>query len=110
MIVQAIAQPLSEREIQEGIDDYLAIGGILDGGLTAQMDMDLASFARATGRTLSEGEATRYREVQQRSYRKTFLSSGMRHGKFQSILAAISPEGAQKVAKVANMLVPDDDQ
>ena len=110
MIVQAIAQPLSEREIQEGIDDYLAIGGILDGGLTAQMDMDLASFARATGRTLSEGEATRYREVQQRSYRKTFLSSGMRHGKFQSILAAISPEGAQKVAKVANMPVPDDDQ
>src|ERR671923_815484 len=110
MIVQAIAQPLSEREIQEGIDDYLAIGGILDGGFTAQMDMDLASFTRATGRTLSEGEAKRYREVQQRSYRKTFLTSGMRHGKFQSILAAISPEGAQKVAKVANMLVPDDDQ
>jgi hypothetical protein len=109
MIVQAIAQPLSEREIQEGIDDYLAIGGILDGGFTAQMDMDLASFTRATGRTLSGDEATRYREVQQRSYRKTFLTSGMRHGKFQSILAAISPEGAQQVAKVADTLVPDDD-
>ena len=107
MIVEAIAQPLSEREIQEGIEDYLAIGGILDGGLAAQTEMDMASFTRATGRTLSEGEAKRYREVQQRSYRKTFLTSGMRHGKFQSILATISPESAQKVLDVANMLVPN---
>jgi hypothetical protein len=109
MIVEAIAQPLSEREIQEGVDDYLAIGGMLDGGLAAQMEMDMASFARATGRTLSEDEAKRYREVQQRSYRKTFLTSGMRHSKFQSILAAISPEGASKVLEVANMLVPNGD-
>jgi hypothetical protein len=100
----------AKREIQEGIDDYLAIGGILDGGLTAQMDLDLASFTRATGRTLSEGEATRYRAVQQRSYRKTFLTSGMRHGKFQSMLAAISPEGAQQVAQAADTLVPDGEQ
>jgi hypothetical protein len=31
----------------------------------------------------------------------------MRLNQFQSILAAISPEGAQKVAEVANMLVPN---
>jgi hypothetical protein len=106
MIIEAIAQPLSEREIQAGIDDYLAIGGMLDGGLTAQMEMDMASFTRATGRTFSEDEAKCYREVQQQSYRQTFLTSGMRHGKFQSILATISPEGAQKVLDVADMLVP----
>lgn len=107
MIIEALAQSLSEREIQEGIDDYLAIGGMLDGGLAAQMEMDLTSFTRATGRTLSEDEAKRYREVQQRSYRKTFLTSAMRLNQFQSILAAISPEGARKVADVANMLVPN---
>jgi hypothetical protein len=107
MIVEAIAQPLSEREIHEGIDDYLAIGGMLDGGLAAQMEMDMASFTRATGRTFSEDEAKRYREVQQQSYRKTFLTSGMRHSKFQSILTAISPEGAKKVSEVADMLVPN---
>jgi hypothetical protein len=82
---------------------------MLDGGLAAQMEMDRASFTRATGRTFSEDEAKRYREVQQRSYRKTFLTSGMRHNKFQSILAAISPEGARKVTEVANMLVPNGD-
>jgi hypothetical protein len=107
MIVEAIAQPLGKREIQEGIDDYLAIGGLLDGGLAAQTEMDMASFTRATGRALAERETERYREVQLRSYRKTFLTSGMRHGRFQSILAAISPEGARKVLDVANALVPN---
>jgi hypothetical protein len=107
MIVEALAQPLSEQEIQEGIEDYLAIGGMLDGGLAAQMEMDLTAFTRATGRTLSDDEAKRYREVQQRSYRKTFLTSAMRQQQFQSILGAISPEGAKKVAEVAAMLVPN---
>jgi hypothetical protein len=107
LMVEAIAQRLSQREIEEGIDDYLAIGGMLDAGLAQQVEMDLASFARATGRTLSDREAEHYRAVQQRSYRKTFLTSGMRHSRFRSILAAISPEGAKKVAEVANVLVSD---
>jgi hypothetical protein len=109
LIVETIARQLSEQEIQQGIDDYLAIGGMLDEGLAAQMEMDLVSFTRATGRQLSASEAERYRAVQRQSYRKTFLTSGMRHSKFENILAAISPEGAEKVSKVASMLVPHGD-
>jgi hypothetical protein len=108
LMVEAIAQHLSEREIEEGIDDYLAIGGMLDGRLTQQVEMDLASFMRATGWKLSESQAEHYRTVQQRSYRRTFLTSGMLHGKFQSILTALSPEGAKKVSEVAQILVPED--
>ena len=106
LMVEGIAQDLSEHEIEAGIDDYLAIGGMIDAGLAQQIEMDLASLTRATGRTLSERDAERYRAVQQRSYRKTFLTSGMRYGRFQDILAAISPEGAKKVAEVASVLVP----
>ena len=108
LIVEAIAQHLSEREIQEGIDDYLAIGGMLDAGLAQQVEMDMTSLMRATGRTLSDSEAERYLGVQQRSYRKTFLTSGMRYGKFQGILAGLSPEGARKVSEVASVLVAED--
>ncbi len=108
LMVESVAQTMSEQEIQQGIDDYLAIGGMLDGGLAAQTDLDLASFARASGRTLSDREAACYRRVQQRSYRQTFLTSGMRHERFQSILTAISPEGAKKVAGVAPVLVPEE--
>jgi hypothetical protein len=70
----------------------------------------VASFKRATGRALTDAEAERYRTVQQRSYRKTFLTSGMRYRKFQRTLAALSPEGSKKVAEVACVLVPGDDQ
>jgi hypothetical protein len=107
MIVESIAKTLNEQEIQQGVDDYLAIGGMLDGGLAQQTEMDLASFTRVSGRTFSESEAGRYRMVQQRSYRQTFLTSGMRHKRFQNILTAISPEGAKKVAEVANALVSE---
>jgi hypothetical protein len=107
LIVESIAKTLSEQEIHQGIDDYLAIGGMLDGGLAQQMEMDLASLAQVTGRTFSEGEAERYRAVQQRSYRQAFLTSGMRHERFKNILTAICPEGAKKVAEVANILAPE---
>jgi hypothetical protein len=72
--------------------------------------MDLASFTRATGRVLTDGEVARFRQVQQRSYRQTFLTSGMQHRKFQAMLAALSPEGAKKVGEVARVLVPGDGQ
>ncbi|MDQ3831648.1 MAG: hypothetical protein M3361_20605, partial [Candidatus Tectomicrobia bacterium] len=108
LMVESIAQTMSEQEIQQGIDDYLAIGGLLDGGLAQQTDLDLASFTRITGRTLSDCEAACYRRVQQRSYRHTFLTSGMRHERFQGILTAISPEGAKQVAGVAAALVPEE--
>jgi hypothetical protein len=107
LIVESIASTMSEQEIHQGVDDYLAIGGMLDGGLAQQTEMDLVSFTRATGRTLSAPEAERYRTVQQQAYRQTFLTSGMRYERFQNILTAVSPEGAKKVAEVANMLVPD---
>lgn len=107
LLVESLVQSLSEQEIETGFDDYLAIGGFIDGGLTQQVAMDLASFTRATGRQLTEHEAEQYLVVQQRSYRQTFLTSGMRHPTFQRALIDISPDGAKKVLEVAQALVPE---
>ena len=107
LMIEAIAQPLTEQEIQEGIEDYLAIGGLLDAGFAQQVELDLTSFTRATGRQLSEREVEHYRTIQCRSYRKTFLTSGMRHPTFQDTLTALSPEGAKQVSEVAYALVSD---
>jgi hypothetical protein len=84
----------------------LAIVGTIDAGLAQQVEMDLASFTRATGRMLPDREVDRYRAVQQRSYRETFLTSGMRYSQFQALLATISPEAVKAVAEVASVLVP----
>jgi hypothetical protein len=106
LIVAALVQHLSESEIAIGIDDYLAIVDILDAGLQQQVALDLTSFTSATGRQLADDEAERYRTRQLQSYRKTFLSCGMRHAKFQETLTAISPDGAKQVIGVAETLIP----
>ena len=53
LVVDEIASGSTPAEIEAGIDDYMAIGKILDGGLTAQVQLDLESLQKAIGRTLS---------------------------------------------------------
>jgi hypothetical protein len=106
LMVAALAQQLSTSEIAAGIDDYLDIGGLLDEGFHQQVELDLTAFTRATGRQLPVYEAERYRAGQLQSYRTTFLTSGMRHPRFQSTLTALSPDGANRVMEVAEALVP----
>jgi hypothetical protein len=105
-MVESIAQTLNEDEIQAGIEDYLDIGGIFDEGFIQQVEKDFAALTRATGRTLPAQDAEQYRAVQLQSYRKTFLTAGMRHAKFQSVVHALSAEGARQVNEVAECLVP----
>ena len=106
LMLEALAQNLSDAEIASGIDDYLAIGDVFDAGFQQQVALDLTSFTTVTGRQFADDEAERYRTRQLQSYRKTFLSCGMRHPKFQGILTAISPDGAKRVTAVAETLVP----
>jgi hypothetical protein len=107
LMAATLVEHLSEAEIAAGIDDYLAIGGMLDGGLAQQVALDLTALTRATGRQLTAHETERYRTQQQRSYRKTFLTSGMRHPRFQETLDEITPAGATKILEVAQALVPE---
>jgi len=96
LMVESLAQTLNEGEIHAGIEDDLDIGGIFDEGFTQQVEKDLAAFSRATGRTLAAQDAEQYRAVQLQSYRKTFLTTGMRHPTFQSVLAPSPWKGPSK--------------
>lgn len=106
-IVTSIAQAASEAEIDAGIEDLFTIVRILDAGFAEQVELDLTALARATGRHLSEREAGRYRAVQRRSYRKTFLTSGLQHKNFKGTLAELRATGAAKVAEFAKTLESD---
>ena len=108
LLVTSLAQDLSEQDISQGIDDYLTIGGMFDEAFGQQVELDLATLSRATGRQLAASAVERYRSVQRQAYRHTFLTSGMRHSAFVDVLTALSPEGARKVAEVASILVPED--
>ena len=56
LVVDEIATRLERKEIEKGIDDYMDIGKLLDGGLQTQVRMDIESLREATGRTFTPAE------------------------------------------------------
>lgn len=82
LMVKSIAQRLDQAAIEQGIDDYLAIGEFLHGGLMMQVQLDIESLQTATGRALTEAEKSEIETAQAQAYRWTFLESGMTHPNF----------------------------
>ncbi len=100
-IVLALAAELTPAQCDAAVDGYLQIGELLDGGLEQQVDLDIASLERATGRTLTDAQREEFRAVQHQAMRWTFLGSGMTHPKFLRTLGEISPEGCRRVESIA---------
>jgi broad specificity phosphatase PhoE len=85
----------------KGVDGYLDIGGFLDGGLKQQVEFDLGSFERATGRELTEAEEEEFRRKQLQANRWTYLGTGMTHEKVLDTLEWLSPVARQKVESIS---------
>ena len=104
LVLDEIASALGKKEIEKGIDDYMGIGKLLDGGLQAQVKMDMESLQKAIGRELSEAERAEIEPAQLKSYRWTFLLSGMTHPSFDRSLRALSSEGHRRVEELARAI------
>jgi hypothetical protein len=104
LIVEEVARTLEGQKIEAGVDDYLDIGKMLDGGFAAQVELDLESLEKATGRTFSPGEKAEIRTAQQASYRAVFLRSGMTHPQFDRSLRELTPRGHARMAELAGAL------
>ena len=66
-----------------------------------QMQLDLESLARATGRTFTESERQEIQAIQERSYDWTFIGSGIDHAKFVKTFQQVSPSAQAQLAKVS---------
>lgn len=104
MLVDRLATAAGAEGIAQGFKDYASVGSMLDGGLGAQVDLDLESLALAAGRTFTDAEKAEIKAAQQKSYRWTFLASGMTHPNFIRAITELSPEGAASVADMAKAL------
>jgi uncharacterized OsmC-like protein len=102
LLVREIAHELSTKGLDEGIEGYLAIVQLLDDALGAQVDLDLQSLARATGRTLSTDDTTALRALQRRSMNDTFITAGATHPQFLATINAISPEAERRIAMMTS--------
>ena len=101
LIVDKIASALEPAKIEAGIEDYMSIGKLLDGGLAAQVQLDLESLQKAIGRTLSAEEKAEIAEAQTKAYRWTFLASGMTHPNFDRSLRELSARGHERVEELS---------
>src|SRR4029079_14756872 len=61
LMVESLATGRSDEQIMKGVDEYLAIGAFIDGGLKQQVEFDLDSFERAAGRSLKDGQRDEFR-------------------------------------------------
>jgi hypothetical protein len=101
LMVQTLAEGCTPAEITLAIDDYLKIGGLIDGGLQQQVKFDLAALEQSTGRKLSPAQVEHFTNQQLQAQRWTYLGSGMTHGNFVASLKALGGNAAARIAEVA---------
>jgi hypothetical protein len=104
LLVEELARGLSAEEIRKGVDDYLAIGGILEGGLRAQQELDLKALEKHTGRTFSAAERAEITHAQVKSYRYALLVQGLEHPNFVAAVRALGGDAEQRIADLARAL------
>ena len=104
LVVEKLADSIGPEQIEAAVDDYMDIGKMLDAGLAAQIQFDVESLQKATGRTLSSDEKAEIVAAQTRAYRWTFLLSGMTHPNFDKSLRELTPQGHARVAQLAKAI------
>jgi hypothetical protein len=101
LMVEALATGLNEEQRMQGVSEYLAIGGFIDGGLKQQVEFDLEAFERATGRKLTESQKQMFRQKQLQANRWTYLGTGMTHEKVLATLEWLTPAAREKVENIS---------
>jgi hypothetical protein len=101
LMIDAMAKNYTAEEISKAMDEYIEMGLFLDRGLTQQVQFDLHSFKRATGRVLNEAEQKEFEQVQLQANRWTYIGSGMSHPNFLATVNYLSPEWKEKLESIA---------
>jgi hypothetical protein len=91
LMVETLADGMSQAQIEEAFDGYLSIGTFLDNGLKQQTAFDLEAFEAATGRKLTAAEREIFMVQQHQANRWTYLGTGMTHKNFVETLGKLSP-------------------
>jgi hypothetical protein len=101
LMIKALRESCSEREIQGAIGEYLQICGLLDSAFTEQVELNLKSLTRATERRLDAAEREKYMVVQQQAIRWTYLGSGLTHKDFLMTVGQIHPDARRQIERLA---------
>jgi hypothetical protein len=101
LMVESLAKGRSEAEIMKSVEEYIEIGGFIDAGLGQQVEFDMDSFIRATGRQLTDAEKEEFRSVQLQANRWTYLGTGMTHDRVLETLQYLTPKARQRIESIS---------
>lgn len=101
LMVESLAAGRNEEQRMRAVEEYIEIGGFIDSGLVQQVEFDLDSLQRATGRELTESEKQEFRKVQLQANRWTYLGTGMTHEKVLETLASLTPKARQRIESIS---------
>ena len=104
LIVDKLASALEPAKVEAAIDDYMDIGKMLDGGLAAQVQLDLESLQKAIGRTFPTRRRPRSCRRRPRHTAGRSFSSGMTHPNFDKSLRELSARGHERVGELARAI------
>jgi hypothetical protein len=103
LMVEQLVQQLDQSEVDAGVEDFFNLIEFLNGGLMMQVQLDLESLARSTGRTFTEVERQEIQTVQEKSYHWTFIGSGVTHTQFVETFKQVSPAQQHRLSQVAEI-------
>ena len=101
LMVESLAAGRNEEQRMRAVEEYIEIGGFIDSGLVQQVEFDLDSLQRATGRELTESEKQEFRKVQLQANRWTYLGTGMTHEKVLETLASLTPKARRRIESIS---------
>src|SRR6266545_4696814 len=101
LMVESLSHGMDGAALDAAVEEYLEIGGMVDGALAQQVEFDLDNLARATGQKLSTAERNAFVAAQLQGQRWTYLGSGMTHPNFATTLGEMRPAAADRVATIA---------
>lgn len=104
LLVDKLGRAAGAAGITQAFADFATFCAAIDALLGKQAKLDVASLERASGRAFNAAERADILAAQGRSYRETFLVSGMRHPNVVRAMNDLDPAGADRVAQAAAAL------
>jgi hypothetical protein len=80
---------LGPEQVDQGVDDFIALVGAVDGILQMQAGADTDYFLRVAGRVFGKSEADRIRKTMLAAYRWQYILSGAQDERFLKILGGM---------------------
>ena len=101
LMVEALAEGLSNQEIRAAVDGFLGIAEFFDMGCKQQAKFNAQALERASLRKLPPKQRDELIEQQHQALRWTYLGSGLVHKQFRATLGALSPTELARVDALA---------